>query len=131
MATHEITVIAAFDEALRAGDAGDEDRCWTLITHLHLHGGRPALEVAARWATFGLARQSSADSRRLRDALADPRLLPQLVAERDDFLDDPVDEWPGDLRAALARHGERGAIRGPRTREDGGRGAISGPRTDA
>ncbi|MEU0559628.1 HEAT repeat domain-containing protein [Dactylosporangium sp. NPDC006015] len=34
----------AFEEALRAG----EDRRWELVTHLHVHGGREALGIAAR-----------------------------------------------------------------------------------
>jgi HEAT repeat protein len=37
---------------------------------------------------------------------ADARLRPHLLAERDRFLDDPIDEWPDDLRAALAKYGE-------------------------
>ncbi|MEV4131510.1 HEAT repeat domain-containing protein [Dactylosporangium sp. NPDC049742] len=37
-------VARAFEEALRA----DEDRRWELVTHLHVHGGREALGIAAR-----------------------------------------------------------------------------------
>ncbi|GGN99558.1 hypothetical protein GCM10010112_93490 [Actinoplanes lobatus] len=281
MPTPELSVTEAFDEALQAGAAGDEERLWELISHLRAHGGQEALEVAARlsdhrdaarrelaaavlsqlgaapgqaaadgpfrerslavllnmaqdesdpdvlysittgfghigderslaplirlhthpdaevrygvvfgllrrpgtaaldtlitlsadedakvrdWATFGLARQTDEDFPRLRDALADrlddddadtrveavhglatrgderamqplldilesspepsdpglvsealcalaaataaPRLRPHLLAERDRFLDDPIDEWPDNLRAALARYGE-------------------------
>ena len=281
MPTPELSVIEAFDVALRAGAAGDEDRRGELISHLHLHGGQKALEVAARlsdhpeparrrlaadvlsqlgaapgraaadgpfredclallltmvrdepdpdvlysittgfghigderglaplirlhthpdaevrhgvafgllrhpdaaaletlitlsadkdaqvrdWATFGLARQTDEDSPWLRDALADrlndddidtrveavhglatrgdervmqplldilesppessdpglvaealcalatatadARLGPHLMAERDRFLNDPIDGWPDDLRAALAKYGE-------------------------
>ncbi len=39
-------------------------------------------------------------------ATADPRLRPHVLAERDDFRDDPVDDWPDDLLAALAAYGE-------------------------
>ena len=41
----------------------------------------------------------------LATATVDPRLRPRLLAERDRFRDDPIDEWPDDLRAALARYG--------------------------
>jgi HEAT repeat protein len=50
MPAPELSVIEAFDEALRAEAAGDEDRRWELISHLHVHGGRTALEVAGRWS---------------------------------------------------------------------------------
>ncbi|GIF20879.1 hypothetical protein BJ973_001214 [Actinoplanes tereljensis] len=50
MPTPERSVIEGFDEALRAGAAGDEERRWELISHLHVHGGQEALEVAARWS---------------------------------------------------------------------------------
>ncbi|GGN51537.1 HEAT repeat protein [Actinoplanes campanulatus] len=277
----EVSVIEAFDEALQAAAVGDEDRRWELISHLHVHGGQTALEIAARlsghrdaarrqlaadvlsqlgaapgqaaadgpfregslallltmvrdepdpdvlysittgfghigderslaplirlhahpdaevrfgvvfgllrrpntaaldtlitlsadedakvrdWATFGLARQTDEDFPRLRDALADrlndddidarseavhglaargderamqplleflesspessdpglvsealyalaaattaPRLRPYLLAERDRFLEDPIEEWPDNLRAALTKYGE-------------------------
>jgi hypothetical protein len=42
----------------------------------------------------------------LAGATADPRLRPHLPAERDDFLGEPIERWPGDLRAAPARYGE-------------------------
>jgi hypothetical protein len=42
----------------------------------------------------------------LATATADHRLGPHLLAERDRFLDDPVDEWPEDLRAASAKYGK-------------------------
>ncbi|HWS31209.1 MAG TPA: HEAT repeat domain-containing protein [Actinoplanes sp.] len=278
MPTPDLAVSAVFDEAFRADD---ENRRWDLISHLHLHGGQDALDIAGRlagdpdparrvlaadvlgqlgaapgraaadgpfrndavtllhtmardetdpgvlysvttglghigderslaplirlhthadpevrhgvvfgllrrpekpavdtlvtlsadedahvrdWATFGLARQSDQDFPRLRDALAarlddedtdtrieavhglatrgdervmqplldilqdppessdsglvsealcalaartaDPRLLPHLLAERDSYVGTPIDEWPDDLRAALAAHGE-------------------------
>jgi hypothetical protein len=48
MPTTELGVAEVFEEALRAGAAGDEDRRWELISHLHLHGGRTALEAATR-----------------------------------------------------------------------------------
>jgi len=41
-------VAHAVAEALRAGD--DEDGRWELVSRLHLHGGRPALDAAARLA---------------------------------------------------------------------------------
>ncbi|WP_433789780.1 HEAT repeat domain-containing protein [Actinoplanes sp. CA-252034] len=47
MSTPEPTTAEAFDEALRAGD---DDRRWELISHLHRHGGREAVEIAARSA---------------------------------------------------------------------------------
>jgi HEAT repeat protein len=50
MSTPEPSTIEAFDEALRAEAAGDEDRRWELVSHLHVHGGREALDVAARWS---------------------------------------------------------------------------------
>jgi HEAT repeat protein len=281
MPTPELSATEAFDEALRAGAVGDEDRRWELISHLHVHGGQKALEAATRlsdhpdpehrrlaadvlselgaaegqgaadgplresslallltmlpdetdpdvlysitiglgpirdepvpapliglhthsdakvrrgvafglggrpdtaaldtlitlsadegaqvreWATFGLARLTDEDFPRLRDALADrlhdddldtrveavhglatrgdqrvmqplldilesplepsdpglvaealcalattmvdPRLRLHLLAERDRLLDDPIDEWPDDLRTALAKYGE-------------------------
>jgi HEAT repeat protein len=281
MPTPEPSVNEAIDEALRAGAAGDEDRRWDLISHLHIHGGQQALEIAARmsdhpeptrrelaadvlsqlgaapgraaaagpfrddalallltmvqdepdpdvlysitvgfghigderslaplislrahpdakvrygvafallhrpepaaidtlitlsadkdahvrdWATFGLARQTDEDFPRLRDALAnrlndddletrveaahglarrgderatqplldllespsessdpglisealyalatttaDPRLRRHLLAERDQYLDDPMEEWPDGLRTALVKYGE-------------------------
>ena len=250
MPTPELSATEAFDGALRAGDVGDEDRRWELISYLHVHGGQKALEAATRlsdhpepahrilaadvlsqlgaapgqaaadgplresslallltmlpdetdpdvlysitiglgpirderildtfitrsahegaqvreWATFGLARLTDEDFPRLRDALADrlhdddldtrieavhglatrgdervmrplldllesppvpsdpglvsealcalatatadPRLRCHLLAERDRFLDDPIDEWPDDLRAALVRYRE-------------------------
>lgn len=48
--TSELSAGDAFDEALRADAGGDEDRRWELVSHLHIHGGQPALEVAARWS---------------------------------------------------------------------------------
>lgn len=39
-------------------------------------------------------------------ATADPRLRPHVLAERDEFRDEPVADWPEDLRAALAAYGE-------------------------
>lgn len=43
-----LTVAQAVEEALRAAADGDEDRRWELVSHLHGHGGREALDVAAR-----------------------------------------------------------------------------------
>jgi hypothetical protein len=51
MPTPELSTTEAFDEALRAGAVGDEDRRWELISNLHVHGGQKALEVAARWSS--------------------------------------------------------------------------------
>ncbi|MBM2623151.1 HEAT repeat domain-containing protein [Actinoplanes sp. LDG1-06] len=50
MPASEISVIEAFDEALRAGSMGDDNRRWELISHLHVHGGIEALEQATRWS---------------------------------------------------------------------------------
>lgn len=48
MPTPERAVTEVFDEALRADD---EHRRWDLISHLHLHGGPDALEVAGRMSS--------------------------------------------------------------------------------
>jgi HEAT repeat protein len=42
----------------------------------------------------------------LATTIVDPRVRPHLLAERDRHLDDPIDEWPDDLRTALAKYGE-------------------------
>ncbi|MEU8662700.1 HEAT repeat domain-containing protein [Actinoplanes philippinensis] len=50
MPTPELSATEAFDEALRADADGDEDRRWELVRHLQRHGGRAALDLAARVA---------------------------------------------------------------------------------
>lgn len=48
MSMSELTVAQAVDEALRAAAEDDEDRRWELVSQLHAHGGRQALDVASR-----------------------------------------------------------------------------------
>jgi HEAT repeat protein len=48
MTQPDLTVAQAVEDALRAATDGDEDRRWNLVSHLHGHGGREALEIAAR-----------------------------------------------------------------------------------